>query len=69
MDIEGFENVILHDESFEDAIKEIDALYVEVHDFEGTGKMEENVKKATERLESLGKKVTKLTYDGILAHD
>ena len=69
MDIEGFENVILHDESFEDAIKEIDAIYVEVHDFEGSGKMAENVKKATERFESLGKKVTKLTYDGIIAHD
>jgi len=40
-----------------------------VHDFEGSGKMAENVKKATERFESLGKKVTKLTYDGIIAHD
>lgn len=69
MDIEGFENVIVHDPSFEDAIKEIDAIYVEVHDFEGVGKMEENVDKVIERLESLGKKTMKLTYDGVLGYD
>ena len=69
MDIEGFENVIVHDPSFEDAIKEIDAIYVEVHDFEGVGKMEENVNKVVERLESLGKKTMKLTYDGVLGYD
>jgi len=69
MDIEGFENVIVHDPSFEDALKEIDAIYVEVHDFEGVGKMEENVDKVVERLESLGKKTMKLTYDGVLGYD
>lgn len=69
MDIEGFENVIVHDPSFEDAIKEIDAIYVEVHDFEGVGKMEENVNKVIERLKSLGKKTIKLTYDGVLGYD
>lgn len=69
MDIEGFENVIVHDPSFEDAIKEIDAIYVEVHDFEGVGKMEENVNKVIERLEALGKKTMKLTYDGVLGYD
>jgi len=69
MDIEGFENVIVHDPSFEDAIKEIDAIYVEVHDFEGVGKMEENVNKVIERLESLGKKTMKLTYDGVLGYE
>jgi len=69
MDIEGFENVIVHDPSFEDAIKEIDAIYIEVHDFEGVGKMEENVNKVIERLESLGKKTIKLTYDGVLGYD
>lgn len=69
MDIEGFENVVIYDDSFEDAMKEIDAIYIEVHDFEGVGKMNENVENATKRLESLGKKVTKLTYDGIIAHD
>jgi hypothetical protein len=56
-------------EPFEDAIKEIDAIYVEVHDFEGVGKMEENVNKVIERLESLGKKTAKLTYDGVLGYD
>lgn len=69
MDIEGFENVIVHDPSFEDAIKEIDVIYVEVHDFEGVGKMEENVNKVTSRLESLGKKTMKLTYDGVLGYE
>jgi FkbM family methyltransferase len=69
MDIEGFENVIVHDPSFEEALKEIDAIYVEVHDFEGVGKMEENVDKVVERLESLGKKTMKLTYDGVLGYD
>ena len=69
MDIEGFENVVVHDPSFEDALKEIDAIYVEVHDFEGAGKMEENVNKVIERLESLGKKTMKLTYDGVLGYD
>lgn len=69
MDIEGFENVIVHDPSFEDAIKEIDAIYVEVHDFEGVGKMEENVNRVIERLESLGKKTMKLTYDGVLGYE
>lgn len=69
MDIEGFENVVVHDPSFEDAIKEIDAIYVEVHDFEGVGKMEENVNKVIKRLESLGKKTMKLTYDGVLGYD
>jgi FkbM family methyltransferase len=69
MDIEGFENVIVHDPSFEDAIKEIDAIYVEVHDFDGTGKMEENVNNVIKRLESLGKKTTKLTYDGVLGYE
>ena len=69
MDIEGFENIIVHDPSFEEAIKEIDAIYVEVHDFEGVGKMEENVNRVVERLESLGKKTMKLTYDGVLGYD
>jgi len=69
MDIEGFENVIVHDPSFEDAIKEIDAIYVEVHDFGGVGKMKENVNKVIERLEALGKKTMKLTYDGVLGYD
>jgi FkbM family methyltransferase len=69
MDIEGFENVIVHDPSFEDAIKEIDVIYVEVHDFEGVGKMEENVNKVISRLESLGKKTMKLTYDGVLGYE
>ena len=69
MDIEGFENIIVHDPSFEEAIKEIDAIYVEVHDFGGAGKMEENVNRVVERLESLGKKTMKLTYDGVLGYD
>ena len=62
-------NTVKNDPSFEDAIKEIDAIYVEVHDFEGVGKMEENVNKVIERLESLGKKTMKLTYDGVLGYD
>jgi hypothetical protein len=31
--------------------------------------MEENVNKVIERLESLGKKTMKLTYDGVLGYD
>jgi len=69
MDIEGFENVVVNDDSFDEAIKEIDAIYVEVHDFDGTGKMSENVKRITKKLESLGKKTTQLTEDGVLAYD
>jgi len=69
MDIEGFENIVVHDSSFEEALKKIDAIYVEVHDFEGVGKMEDNVNKVINRLESLGKKTMKLTYDGVLGYD
>lgn len=74
MDIEGFENVLVHDDSFEEAIKEIDAIYIEVHDFDnqaspGVGKIDENVKRVIERLESLGKKTVKFTFDGVLGYD
>lgn len=74
MDIEGFENVVVHDPSFEEAMKEIDAIYIEVHDFDNQaapafGKIDENVKKIIERLESFGKKTMKFTFDGVLAYD
>jgi FkbM family methyltransferase len=69
MDIEGFENIVVHDSSFEEALKKIDAIYVEVHDFEGVGKMEDNVNEVINRLKSLGKKTMKLTYDGVLGYD
>ena len=43
MDIEGFENEVVFEESFEEALTKIDGLYVEVHDFEERGRMAENL--------------------------
>lgn len=74
MDIEGFENIVVHDPSFEEALKEIDAIYIEVHDFEhqaapGVGNIDQNVDKVIQRLESLGKKTMKFTFDGVLGYN
>jgi len=74
MDIEGFENVVVHDPSFKEALKEIDAIYIEVHDFDnqaapGVGNIDQNVAKVIERLELLGKKTIKFTFDGVLGYN
>lgn len=68
MDIEGFENEVIFEPSFEDAIKKIDAMYVEVHDFDELGKMEQNFNKIKERFISWGKSVDKLQFDGMLVY-
>lgn len=68
MDIEGFENEVIFESSFEDAVKKIDALYVEIHDFDELGKMEQNFNKIKERFLSWGKSVDKLQFDGILVY-
>lgn len=68
MDIEGFENEVIFESSFEDAVKKIDALYVEVHDFDELGKMEQNFNKIKERFLSWGKSVDKLQLDGMLVY-
>ena len=43
--LRGFENEIIFEESFEEALTKIDGLYVEVHDFEERGMMAENFNK------------------------
>lgn len=68
MDIEGFENEVIFEPSFEDAIKKIDAMYVEVHDFDEQGKMNQNFNKIKERFLSWGKSVDKLQFDGMFVY-
>lgn len=68
MDIEGFENQVVFEPSFEDAVSKIDAMYVEVHDFDEAGKMEYNFNKIRDQFKSWGKTVEKLQFDGMLVY-
>ncbi len=68
MDIEGFENEVVFEESFEEAVTKIDGLYVEVHDFEERGMMAENFNKISDQLKSFGKSVDKLQADCMLVY-
>lgn len=68
MDIEGFENEIIFEESFEEALTKIDGLYVEVHDFEERGMMAENFNKISDKLKGFGKSVDKLQADCMLVY-
>lgn len=68
MDIEGFENQVVFEPSFEEAVSKIDAMYVEVHDFEESGKMEANFNKIKEKFVSWGKTVEKLQFDGMFVY-
>ena len=68
MDIEGFENEIIFEESFEEALTKIDGLYVEVHDFEERGMMAENFNKISDHLKGFGKTVEKLQADCMLVY-
>lgn len=68
MDIEGFENEIIFEESFEDALTKIDGLYVEVHDFEERGRMAENFNKISDKLKGLGRTTEKLQADCMLVY-
>ena len=68
MDIEGFENEIIFEESFEEALTKIDGLYVEVHDFEERGKMNENFARISDKLKGLGRTTEKLQSDCMLVY-
>ena len=68
MDIEGFENEIIFEESFEEAMTKIDGLYVEVHDFEERGRMAENFNKISDKMKSLGRTTEKLQADCMLVY-
>lgn len=68
MDIEGFENEIIFEESFEEALTKIDGLYVEVHDFEERGRMVENFNKISDKLKGLGRTTEKLQADCMLVY-
>jgi len=68
MDIEGFENEIIFEESFEEALTKIDGLYIEVHDFEERGMMAENFNKISDKLKSLGRTTEKLQADCMLVY-
>lgn len=68
MDIEGFENQVIFEPSFEEAVNKIDAMYVEVHDFEEAGKMQVNFNRIKERFISWGKTVDKLQFDGMFVY-
>tara|TARA_R100000742_G_C4278488_1_gene101369 strand:- start:2127 stop:2834 length:708 start_codon:yes stop_codon:yes gene_type:complete len=68
MDIEGFENEIIFEESFEEALTKIDGLYVEVHDFEERAMMAENFNKISNHLKGFGKTVEKLQVDSMLIY-
>ncbi len=68
MDIEGFENEVVFEPSFEEAVTKIDALYVEVHDFDEAGKMEQNFERIKDKFKSWGKTVDKLQFDGMFVY-
>ena len=69
MDIEGFEKEVITEPSFEDAIKKIDALYVEVHDFAvSPGGLEKNFNTISDKLKSWGRTVDKLQDDCMLVY-
>jgi len=68
MDIEGFENEIIFESSFEEALTKIDGLYVEVHDFEERGKMNENFNRIRDFLQSNGRTIEKLQSDCMLVY-
>ena len=68
MDIEGFENEVVFEESFEEALTKIDGIYVEVHDFEERGMMAENFNKISDHLKGFGKTVEKLQADCMLVY-
>jgi FkbM family methyltransferase len=68
MDIEGFENQVIFEPSFEEAVSKIDAMYVEVHDFDEAGKMESNFNRIRDQFISWGKTVEKLQFDGMLVY-
>lgn len=68
MDIEGFENQVVFEPSFEEAVSKIDAMYVEVHDFDEAGRMEYNFNKIQDQFKSWGKTVEKLQFDGMFVY-
>lgn len=68
MDIEGFENQVVFEPSFEDAVSKVDAIYVEVHDYEDCGKMNYNFNKIKDRFKSWGRTVEKLQFDTMLVY-
>ena len=71
MDIEGFENEVIFEPSFEEAMTKIDGLYIEVHDFECLGPiqgMEVNFNKIADKLKSWGRSVEKLQADCMLVY-
>jgi FkbM family methyltransferase len=68
MDIEGFENEVVFEKSFEEALTKIDGLYVEVHDFEERGKMAENFNAIRDLLKANGRTVEKIQADCMLVY-
>ena len=66
MDIEGFENHIILDPSFDDASNKVGVFYIEVHDFENKGLLQDNYRKIENKFVSLGRKVTRIAADGML---
>jgi FkbM family methyltransferase len=68
MDIEGFENQVVFESSFEEAVTKIDAMYVEVHDYEDCGKMNYNFNRIKDQFKSWGRTVEKLQFDGMLVY-
>ena len=71
MDIEGFENEVIFEPSFEDAITKIDGLYVEVHDFAGLGPergMAVNFNKISDKMKAWGRSVQQLQADCMLVY-
>ena len=69
MDIEGFETEVISEPSFEDAMKKIDALYVEVHDFDvSAGGVERNFNTISDKMKAWGRKVDKLQDDCMLVY-
>jgi hypothetical protein len=49
-------------------VSKIDAMYVEVHDFDEAGKMEANFNKIRDQFIAWGKTVEKLQFDGMLVY-
>ena len=68
MDIEGFENQIILDSSFEEANQKVDSFYIEVHDFTESGMMAHNFNLIRDKFMSFGRVVEKLAEDAMFVY-
>lgn len=64
IDIEGYENVLIHDKTFEQCAEKIKNVFVEVHDFDGLS-YNHHCKKILESLNNYGYVAEQISFDTI----